>query len=478
MAGVLLLLLWPIWEFQYSSQVDYPGHLARVEILRDWSHETLLRQRYDVNWRPYPNLAFDLLAGYAFAWLDVPTAGKVSESLLLILFWAGCHFLGCAAGRGRPVWLAVVAPFLVYNSQFLYGFVNYNFGIALFLLALPTWLWYRRKRSVLSFAAAALLATAAYIAHLTGIGVLAVSMIFLTLWEWRKTRRWHNVFAIDLLPLAPAVALYASLGRYRGDTQTIVWGSWALKARHMVVWITSYNAWLTVLYAAVWTIALAILFWKGRKWAGSGLLALAGMLGFLAVVFPAEQLFSGGDPDARIVIPAVALTLLALTVEAPVLWGRVAFLLVLGTMCMRMVEIRHYWRAGDALTRTQIDLLRPLPRGAAVFPIMWLPDGAEEAKRERHLWHALEYATVDNLIFFPQFFDVVGQQPVTVRGAYAHSVPGISAEAISWPTVFREFDFIYTYGVDGTFQRQLDGHTDQAGLAGKGKLYRVRREAL
>ncbi|HME09549.1 MAG TPA: hypothetical protein VKG25_20995, partial [Bryobacteraceae bacterium] len=284
MAGVLVLLLWPIWEFQYSSQVDYPGHLARVTILRDWGHETLLQQRYDVNLKPYPNLATDLLAGYAFSWLDVLTASKVTETLLLILFWAGCHFLGCVTGRGGPVWLAAVAPFLVYNSQFLYGFVNYNFGMALFLMALPTWLWYRRKRSLLRFAAVTLLTTATYIAHLMGVAVLAVSMIFLTSLEWRKTRRWHNVFAIDLLSLLPAAALYASLGRYRGDTQTIVWGSLALKARHMVVWLTSYNSRLTVLYALVWMTALVILFWKGRNWTGSGLLELGGLLGLLALL--------------------------------------------------------------------------------------------------------------------------------------------------------------------------------------------------
>ncbi|HME08202.1 MAG TPA: hypothetical protein VKG25_14195, partial [Bryobacteraceae bacterium] len=370
---------------------------------------------------------------------------------------------------------AAVAPFLVYNSQFLYGFVNYNFGMALFLMALPTWLWYRRKRSLLRFVAVTLLTTATYIAHLMGVAVLAVSMIFLTSLEWRKTRRWHNVFAIDLLPLLPAAALYASLGRYRGDTQTIVWGSLALKARHMVVWLTSYNSRLTILYAMVWMAALVILFWKGRNWTGSGLLALGGLLGLLALVFPAEQVFSAGDPDSRLMVPAVAVTLLALAVEVPVLWGRVAFLLVLGTMCARMVEIRHYWKAGDALTRTQLELFRPLPRGAAVFPIVWLPEDPEEAKRERHIWHTMEYATIDNLIFFPQFFSVLGQQAVTVRRTYAHTVPGISAEAVSWPAVFRDFDFIYTYGVDTTFQRQLDAHTDLAGVSGKGKLYRIRK---
>jgi len=458
--------------------VDYPSHLAQVEILRNWTHETVLQQRYALVLKPFPNLALDLLGVYVFSWLDVPSAGKAVLTVLMILFWAGCHCLGCAVGRGRPVWLAAVAALLVYNSTFLYGYVNYNVGIALFLLALPTWLWYRRARSLPRMLASSSLTTAVYLAHWMGIGVLAIAMVFLTAWDWYEARRWRKVFAVDLIPLAPSVALYASLGRDRGGAGAIEWGPLALKATHMMVWLTTYNSALTAIYLAAWVIALAIVLRKGGRWAGNRFLALGALLFLLAVAVPGRQLFSAVDADSRLVIPALVVTLLALAGDMRPLFARAAFLLVLCAMCGRVVEIRHYWKAGDALTRAQLELFRSVPRGSRIFAIVWLPGDAQKAKRERHIWHAVEYATVDNLIFFPQILNFSGQQPVMLRDApYPGIRPDMPAGAIPWEAVFRDYDFVYTYGVDQTCERQLDGYSDQVGVAGKGRIYRIRKRS-
>ncbi len=494
MAGVLLLLLWPVWEFQYPSMVDYPDHLARLRILRDWSHAALLRERYEVVLKPFPNLAMELLGVFVFPGLDVAAAGKAILTLMIILFWAGCHFLGCETGDGRPVWTAAVAALLLYNSTFLLGFVNYNFSIALFLLALANWLWYRRRRSLPRMLAATALTTATYFAHLMGIGVLAVSIVFLTaIGAWRA-RRWRQVLWLDLVPLLPSAMLYASLGRDRGDTATIEWGSLILKARHLVVWLTTYNVKITILCLSVWALALAIALYKGRNWLHGGRPALGGLLLMLAVVFPAQQLFSGSDADARLVIPAMAVTLLFLGVNMPRFWARLAFMLVLGVMCLRVCEIRHYWMGGDALTREQLALFRPLPIGARVFPIVRLPPGVVGAKLERHLLHAAEYATVEKLIFFPQLISVIGQQPVLIRGgqdpkittdtprqrpgALLSTASGRPVESVPWEAIFAAYDYIYSYGVDEVFRSYLDRHCDPAGNSGKGRIYRIPKDAL
>jgi hypothetical protein len=475
MAGILLLMLWPVLEFTYPTMVDYPSHLARVKILRDLNDELLLQQRYEIIPRPFPNLALELIGVYVFSWLDVPDAGKATLTLLIILFWAGCHLFGCAT-RGRPVWLAPVAALLLYNSTFLYGFVNYNFGIALFLLALPTWLWYRRKRSLLSLLAATAIATTTYLAHLVGIGLIAVAMTFITALDWWRARQGSKQSLLDLLPIIPSAVLYASLGQYQGNTHTILWGSLTLKAKHMIVCLTTYSATLTILYSITCFIALAIISAKSRRWTGSSLLALGGLLSFLAVVSPAEQLFSGSDADARLVIPALAVTLLSLSVSMPRFWARVAFILVLGTMCARVVEIRGVWKAGDALTRAQLELFRSIPRGASIFPIIWLPSDVGKAKRERHILHAAEYATVEKLIFFPQLINVVGQQPVMIRRDTSHTriTPTMSVGVVPWEVVLRDYDFIYSYGVDGQFHRYLNDHYSQIGVSGKGRMYRIR----
>jgi hypothetical protein len=474
MVGVLLLLLWPVLDFEYPTMVDYPSHLARVKILRDLNREPVLQQRYEIIPRAFPNLALELLGVYVFSWLSVPEAGKAALALLMILFWGGCHLLGCATGQGRPVWLASAAALLAYNSTFLYGFFNYNFGIALFLLALSTWLWYRRKRSFLRLLATTGLATATYLAHLIGVGTLAVAIVFLTTAEWWRGKRWRKELVLDLLPLGPSALLYASLGRYRGDTSSVVWGSLALKAKHMMVCLTTYSARLTILYSITCLVALAIIVFKGRWSARSSLLSLGGVLLLLAVVFPAKQLFDGSDADARLVVPAFAVTLLTVVVTMPRFWARTAFILVLGAMCARVIEIHRVWKAGDALTRTQIELFRSVPKGARVFPVVWLPSDIEANKRERHVWHAIEYATVDNSVFFPQLINAKGTEPLMLRNtSYNWVAPGMRAGVVSWENISRDYDFIYSYGVDQTFQRYLDGHYNQIGVSGKGRMYRI-----
>ena len=492
MTGVLLLLLWPVWEFQYPSMVDYPDHLARLRILRDWDHLPLLQERYEIVRRPLPNVAVELLGVYVFPWLDVPQAGKAILTVLVILFWAGCHFLGCVAGNGRPAWTSAIAALLLYNSAFLLGFVNYNFSIALFLLALATWLWYRRKRSLARMLAVVALATFTYLAHLMGIGVLAVSMIFIVAVEAWRAKNWSYVLWADLIPLLFPVLLYASLGGQRGDTHTILWGTLLAKAKHLVVWITAYNLPLSVAYFAALLVALAILLYKGQRWSASICLKLGGFLLVLAVVFPAEQLFAGSDADARLVIPAMAVTLVSLGVAMPRFWARATFLLALAVMCFRVCEIRYYWIQGDALTREQLALFRPVPFGASVFPVFMLPADVVDAKRERHLLHAVEYATVEKLIFFPQLIGVVGQQPVLARGgphpgiapkppgdAPNEGIPasGRAFESVPWNAIFDAYDYVYVYGVNDGLHQYLEDHCERVSYSGRGWLYRIRKQS-
>jgi len=474
MIAVLGVMLWPVLSVTYPTMVDYPSHLARVEILREWNHEPVLQQRYEIVPLPFPNLALELLSIYVLGWLSVLATGKVLLVLLIACFWAGCHFLGLMAGGGRPVWTAPIASLLIYNSTFLFGFINYNFGVASFLLALSVWLWHRQKGSALSLIAATAATTATYLAHLMGIGLLFVSMTFLTAIEFRRTAPSFRKLAFDFLPLIPSALLYLRLGSQRGNTTSVVWGPLSLKVRHLLVCLTTYSATLTVFYSCCCLLALAIVVFKATRRTGSNLFALGAFLLLLALAFPAQQLFSGTDADARTLIPAIAVCLLALPVTLPSLWARTAFVLTLGALSFRVVEIGHFWRSGDALTRTQVAILRPLPRGARVFPIFWLPLDIEQAKRERHIWHAMEYATVEKLAFFPQLINVVGQQPVMLRDDSFQTIAlDTPPEAIPWEDVVRGYDFIYSYGVHGPLEQYLDAHYVVVSHSGKGTLYKL-----
>lgn len=492
LSAVFLLLVWPIWEVRYPSIVDYPDHLARVHILRHWNDEPVFQERYKIVPKPFPNLAIDLLGAYVFRWLDIYTAGKVILTLLVLLFCAGCHLLGRVI-HGRPTWLAPLAALILYNSLFLYGFVNYEFGIAFFLLSLAAWLWYREQRSAGRFVLATLLATATYFSHLIGLGALGVSVAFLSVWDLAERKTRWKALALDLAILAPAVAIYASLGSNRGDTHTMEWPTLALKAKHAAAWLISYSDKLTVAYGLAVVVAVLIVLLTGRVRAKPSLLGLVILFWGMVIVFPAE-LFSGSDADARLAIPAVVLTLLVVTIDvgiktdARLLRARTAFTIALVALGGRIVEIGYQWRAGDALTRQQLTLFEPVPKGRRILPMVCLAEDAVESKRERHILHAIEYTTIEKSLFFPQFISVVGQQPVTVTSVpYYPNVCGEKPESISWARVANQYDYIYTYRLGAELTQYIQAHYASPGrgsgarlsvdAAGNGRIYAVGEQA-
>ena len=92
----------------------------------------------------------------------------------------------------------------------------------------------------------------------------------------------------------------------------------------------------------------------------------------------------------------------------------------------------------------------------------------------------MRWSTVlsEKLMLFPQFLNN-GQQRVILRDyAYTRVTPGMPVEIVPWKAIFLDYDFIYAYGVDDTFQRYLDGQCDQVGVSGKGRMYRIRRDSF
>ena len=52
----------PLYLVHYLPLVDLPNHEARIDILAHYGTNPTMRQFYVVDWRPIPDLAFDLFA--------------------------------------------------------------------------------------------------------------------------------------------------------------------------------------------------------------------------------------------------------------------------------------------------------------------------------------------------------------------------------------------------------------------------------
>lgn len=61
MVAVLLVVIAPLWIVRFNPLVDYPMHLARAYVLKEYEHVNFFQRQFDRAFAPIPNLAIDLI---------------------------------------------------------------------------------------------------------------------------------------------------------------------------------------------------------------------------------------------------------------------------------------------------------------------------------------------------------------------------------------------------------------------------------
>jgi hypothetical protein len=76
-AVLFCIALIPLTLVRVPPIVDYPNHMARMQILADEGRSEYLTRYYDIHWDILPNLALDVLIPRFARLVDIATAGKV-----------------------------------------------------------------------------------------------------------------------------------------------------------------------------------------------------------------------------------------------------------------------------------------------------------------------------------------------------------------------------------------------------------------
>ncbi len=168
--------------------VDYPNHMARMHILADGGHSPWLRQYYEIHWGILPNLSMDLVVPPLTRFMSLETAGKVFIGLTFALLAGGVMALHAALHRRWSPW-PLLAFFFLYNSVFLWGFLNYLFGLGLALLTCGLWIVLRDRSATLIVPLFSLLAVVLFFAHLFAFGVFAMIVLAYEFAQWWTYRR-------------------------------------------------------------------------------------------------------------------------------------------------------------------------------------------------------------------------------------------------------------------------------------------------
>ena len=148
LAGVYVVMLGllavPIASVEIPPLGDYPNHLARMHILSSIADSPELAANYLVEWKVAPYLAMELIIPRLTRYMSVYTAGRIFVYLCLVQFVIGTAAVHAALFRKFSVFPAVSALF-AYNYVVSLGFLNYLFGIGLWLLAFAGWIELSRR---------------------------------------------------------------------------------------------------------------------------------------------------------------------------------------------------------------------------------------------------------------------------------------------------------------------------------------------
>jgi hypothetical protein len=445
----------PLFSTTLPPLFDYPNHLARMYLLREGGNSF-----YAVHWAPLPNLAQDLVVPALGQFMPLEVASKLFLMMIFGLIAGGAIWLNRLAAGAWRLW-PLLAFALLYNRSFLWGFLNYLFGIGLALLGAALWLALERHRLWWRVLVSSLVAFACYICHIAAFGFYALVLLGIELSPgWRELRscRWAALrrrIGIAGIQFAAPAALFLAYWQQTGSGEVNYPDFWR-KADLLFSGFDNYSRPLDVASFALFLILFGWLGWTRR-------LRLVPRLGWpvgavaLAYFFLPSQMLGGSGLDHRL---PVAFFLLLIAAAAPRFPSRRTAIAIgaaaASLLVIRTAVIEHVWRAADEIYSADIRGLDALPRGSRLA-IAIPPDAIHlVAVPEVHL---ATLAVAWREAFVPTLFAYPGQQPITFTPPFAALadaatpqrfwtalVGGDTAEIKALLPVLQQYDYIVVTG--------------------------------
>ncbi len=362
------------------------------------------------------------------AFLPPLLAGRVFLGIVLLVMLTGTVALHRVIhGRFSP-W-PLLAGFFVYNWIFLFGFVNYLFGVGVMLWCLALWLAMARAGAALRSAVGTILAIATMFCHLVAFGLFAVILGGLALTEvharWRATRRVaFGVLLVPAIPVAITLGLFVVLSPTAGAAgQPFLYAPWygwkPLVAYRTLLWSIP---WLNVATIGPLAALIAVAAWRRRLRPAPFMLLPVGLL-FVTFLAMPNNLFGGQYADAR--LPIAILLVVIASVDLIRVTPRtqaVCIVLAVAALLVRSTVIARDWRHSGSLIAEYNKAFEQLPAGATLYtasvePFPKLPyvGAAELARWQPPLKHLSSLASIGRDVFVPATWADPRQQPISVR---------------------------------------------------------------
>lgn len=363
LASTLPMLVPPL-----QMMPDYFSHTGRYHVMNHGAESAFLPHYYRFQWRLIGNLGVDLLMVPLGHWLPTETAARICAASIPPLTVAGVHAVSTASW-GRVQAPALLALPFIYSFTMLYGFVNYQLGLALALLVLALWIRSADGPAWRRLAVMLPLGLLVWVVHMAAWAVLLAAV---GCWELARARQERPGVLATLrrairrcLPLA--VPLLIILWESRGGVPAQAY-SWQHKGEWLTVFMIADSP--TMAMAEVLTLGLAaglaVTVRGVRGNPGLGLAAAALALLFLALP---NAMLGSFYADARLLAPMVMLGVLGIALPASERATVVAWLGIL-VFGIRTAEITQGWTQRGTAAMIDLAGLEKLPLGARIAVVL------------------------------------------------------------------------------------------------------------
>jgi hypothetical protein len=417
-AGAVLLALFsvPIFSTVLPPLFDYPNHLARFWILTTGGNAF-----YAVRWAPLPNLAGDLIVPMLARVMPLDLAGKLFLVMIFGLIVGGAASLNRITHGGWRLWPLLTVAFL-YNRQFLWGFVNYLFGLGVAVCGAALWLWLEPARIWLRLIASALVALLCFLSHLAAFGLYALIVLGIEMQPAigeLRFRRWHALGRRAMLFAAQFLIPGAIiLGSWRSVAAGgISYAGWWRKPDLLFSVFDNYSRPFDIGCFALLLILLGALAWRRRLQIAPRLVP-ALVLVFGAYLLLPSQLLSGSGLDHRVPVGLFVLLVASAAPRFPsrrtaVMIGAAASVVLLA----RLAVVESVWRDADHVYAADLAALDGLPPGAKLA--VAYPGEAVNTTAIPEV-HLPTLAVARREAFVPTLFAYPAQQPIALNPPYGH----------------------------------------------------------
>lgn len=425
---VLAIATLPLWFADVPPLNDYPFHIARIHILQRLDDTPFLGEVYERRSFLLPNMGMDLVVLGLSAVLPLEIAGRVFVGLTLALILGGTVWLHYALTRRLEPWPLVAALFL-HNWIFLFGFLNFLFGVGIMLWALGGWLMVARRSVALRLTVGVSFALMLFWSHMVALAIYGIALGAIELQRAlsaparaRKLRALTDLVIAGVPFLPPAILFLTSATSRAASGEIFYQPQWWWKPFAFVRNFMSGNLYVDLATAIVGGFLLIMLV----RWARVRLLPdmrLSTALMIVTFIVTPFALFSAQHVDIR--IPMVLWFLVIASLQVNFAYKRHAAILATVALLLltgRMVAISADWWRFDRQYAEFTQAFAEIPPGSTLAVATAAGESSSLREWIAHwrpqVTHVSALAVLNKPVFVTSIWAHPSQQPIVVKPAY------------------------------------------------------------